>query len=113
MKHPWGIVLFQRDLRIVDNTAFLAACKECEQVIGIFVFNPKQVASNNTFKSNNAVAFMVESLRSLDEDLQQAGGALHCFYGEPDSVVRSVLHELRVGKSEAILYYNRDITPLM
>tara|TARA_B100001287_G_scaffold268866_1_gene265649 strand:- start:275 stop:1732 length:1458 start_codon:yes stop_codon:yes gene_type:complete len=111
MKHSWGIVLFQRDLRIVDNTAFLRACKECEQVIGIFVFNPKQVSSNNTFKSNNAVAFMIESLRSLNEDLQKAGGALHCFYGEPSSVVRSIQQELKVGKAEPVLYYNRDITP--
>ena len=103
-----GIVLFQRDLRLEDNTAFLAACKNCQKVVCIFCFNPKQVSTTNTFKSNNAVAFMIESLQSLDQSLQKRGSQLYCFYGEPVDVVKSLMNELQ---EESTLYFNYDITP--
>ena len=41
-----------------------------ENVIPLFIFTPEQVTDKNKFKSNNAIQFMIESLKDLDEDLK-------------------------------------------
>ena len=34
-----GLVWFRRDLRIHDNPALSAACKECREIVPLFVFD--------------------------------------------------------------------------
>ena len=68
-----GIVLFTRDLRVADNPALHAACQECERVVPLFVFDD---AILEAFGAPNRVAFLLDSLRDLDESLRGLRGAL-------------------------------------
>ena len=101
-----ALFLFQRDLRTQDNTALNLALEEAEEVVPLFVFNPKQ-CERNPFKSENAVQFMIESLRSLDSEVKLAGGTLNCIYGSPADIVGDLLK--RHGFDA--VYFNYDITP--
>lgn len=75
-----ALFLFHRDLRLNDNTAFLRAMRECDQVAIAFIFPPEQIdPERNPHFSNGAVQFMCESLRDLDE---QSGGKLALYRGE-------------------------------
>ena len=45
-----GVHIFTRDLRINDNKPLYELSKQCDKIIGIFVFTTEQVI-NNDFKS--------------------------------------------------------------
>ena len=65
-----SLFIFRRDLRLEDNTALINALKSSECVIPCFILDPRQVENkNNQYKSNNALQFMIESLRDLDRQL--------------------------------------------
>lgn len=61
-----ALFLFHRDLRFDDNTAFLRACRECDEIICVFVFTPEQIdPQKNKYFSHAAVQFICESLSPL------------------------------------------------
>ena len=68
----YSLFIFRRDFRIVDNLGFNFAIKNCKNIIPIFIFTPEQVV-NNSFKSNNAVQFMIESLQNLNHYFEKIG----------------------------------------
>lgn len=102
-----GLFIFHRDLRIVDNIGFHHACKQCDQLYTCFIFTPEQVTSKNTYKSNNAIQFMIESLDDLSQELSKKGGQLILLYGNPIHMTRYLAKTLAV---EAV-FYNRDYSP--
>jgi deoxyribodipyrimidine photo-lyase len=65
-----SIFIFRRDYRLHDNIGLIEALKKSTSVIPIFIFTPEQV-TNNPYKSDNAVQFMIESLEELDEELKK------------------------------------------
>ncbi len=65
-----GIFIFTRDLRLEDNTGLIKALKECDKVIPIFIFTPQQI-TDNSYKSDNCVQFMIECLEELDASLRK------------------------------------------
>ena len=65
-----SIFIFRRSFRLQDNTALIEALKQSEFVIPIFIFTPEQVKINK-YKSNNAIQFMIESLKDLGKDLKK------------------------------------------
>lgn len=101
-----GLFIFTRDLRIVDNIGLNEAIKQCKHVYTIFVFTPEQV-THNSFKSNNAVQFMIESLQSLEKEIANKGGKLLVYYGDPSNVVKHVL----TSQSINAVFINQEITP--
>ena len=96
------LFLFNRGLRIQDNTTLNAMSKP---VVCIFVFTEQ--VSQNTYKSNQAVAFMVESLRELAAEIAKHGGQLHFFHGE----VIQILHMIHKHSPIGTLGTNFDYTP--
>ncbi len=87
----YGIYIFHRDLRIVDNKGLERACelakeKECK-ILPLFIFSPEQVSEKNKYKSSNSIQFMINSLISLDKALRSEGSRLICCYGENDKVI--------------------------
>ena len=56
-----SIFIFRRDFRIIDNTAWNMAIKNSTTIYPIFILTPEQL-TKNSYKSNNAVKFMIESL---------------------------------------------------
>ena len=67
------IVWFRRDLRIADHAPLYRAALRGE-VIPVFVFDRALLHHPETGSAR--VAFMLECLRSLDQDLRDRGGRL-------------------------------------
>ena len=63
MKHNSSLFIFRRDLRLADNTGLNNALAQSNKVIPCFIFDPRQVEDSNKYKSNNAIQFMIESLK--------------------------------------------------
>lgn len=101
-----SLFIFRRDLRLDDNTALMAALENSNKVIPIFIFDPRQ-CMKNTYKSEAATQFMLESLEDLQHQLADKKAKLFLFYGEAEKIVEKII---RHQKIEAI-YFNRDYTP--
>ncbi len=107
-RHTLGLHIFRRDLRLHDNTALLRALSECEQVLPVFIFDPRQANPNkNPYFSAPAFAFMIESLCELDADLEKKGSRLYVLEGEPEKVIAKLIRDDGVQA----IYVNRDYTP--
>jgi deoxyribodipyrimidine photo-lyase len=100
-----GIVWFRRDLRLADQPAFTAACKECGEVIPFFVFD-QPLLQSHTFGSA-CVNFMLGCLHELAASLAGLGLPLHWRRGEP---VEEVVRAARDWKAD-VVYWNRDYEP--
>jgi deoxyribodipyrimidine photo-lyase len=73
-----AVVLFTRDLRVHDNPALATACANAEQVVPLFVLDPKLKDL-----SANRVRFMHQALADLRETLRGRGGDLVIREGDP------------------------------
>ena len=105
--HTKSIFIFRRDLRLTDNTGLIAALASSETVIPVFIFDPRQVGDDNSFRSMNAIQFMIEALQNIHTDLQKRDSGLYCWHGIAHEVVDQLLE-----KTEAqAVYVNRDYTP--
>jgi deoxyribodipyrimidine photo-lyase len=89
-----SIILFNRDLRVHDHPALVAAAK-AERVVPLFVFDERLLRSR--FAAPNRVAFMLESLRDLDAALRRAGGRLFVRRGDPVREAMAVARECGAG----------------
>jgi deoxyribodipyrimidine photo-lyase len=90
-----AVVLFNRDLRTHDHPALTAAAR-ADRVVPLFVFDDRLLGSR--FAAPNRVAFMLESLRDLDESLRRAGARL--FLRRGDVVREAIAVSRRCGASE-------------
>lgn len=102
-----GLFLFHRDLRLNDNTGFIEACKQCSRLITCFIFTPEQVGKHNSYKSANAIAFMIESLEELGHTIHSAGGELCMFYGKTEDVIKDLVETHKIDA----VFFNRDYSP--
>lgn len=103
---PSSLLIFRRDLRLDDNTALLAARSRSRSIIPCFVFTDAQTVPHR-FRSVNGLAFMLESLSELREEIARDGGWLHLFHGEPHEVVAALAER---GVIDGV-YVNKDYTP--
>ncbi len=98
--------MFRRDLRLDDNTALCAAAASGARVLPCFIFDPRQV-QDNPYRSDNAVQFLVASLRDLAAQVRAGGGRLFVFHGTAAEVVARLFAELDI----AAVHVNADYTP--
>ena len=103
----YSIFIFRRDLRIYDNIAFNYAISKYDNILPIFIFTPEQISSKNKFKSDNAVQFMIESLKELDTELKQNNSKLHIFKGDNIKILKSIINDIDVEN----IIFNMDYTP--
>jgi deoxyribodipyrimidine photolyase len=76
-----NIFVFNRGLRIFDNTTLIHQMRQMGAITPIFIFTPEQIdKKKNEYFSNNSVQFMIESLYDLANDLKNRGGKLYYFY---------------------------------
>lgn len=101
-----SLFIFRRSLRLDDNTGLIEALKSSKQVIPIFIFTPEQVVKNS-FKSDNAVQFMIESLGDLEQQLKKKGSRLFYFFGSPEKVVTKIVKNKKIDA----VFVNHDYTP--
>lgn len=103
-----ALFIFRRDLRLEDNIGLQACLSAFTEVIPCFIFDEKQILpTKNAYFSNNAVQFMIESLISLDKDLNNLGSRLFFFYGEYPNIIQEIIKNL---KPEAV-FLNEDYSP--
>jgi deoxyribodipyrimidine photo-lyase len=94
MQIETAVVLFNRDLRVHDHPALLAAAR-AERTVPLFVFDERLLGSR--FAAPNRVAFMLEALHDLDESLRKAGGRLFVRRGDPVHEAVAVARECGAG----------------
>lgn len=95
-----SLFIFRRDFRIVDNTALNYCYKNSDKIIAIFIFTPEQVTKKNTYKSNNAIQFMIESLKNINVTVN------YC-YGDYLKVIHFFVKKYNINN----IYTNTDYTP--
>lgn len=106
-KYTKALFIFRRDLRLDDNTGLLAALQESSSVIPCFIFDLRQVTAQNSYKSNNALQFMVDSLHDLNQQLESKKARLFIFYGTAKIIVQKLLENKLIDA----VYVNADCTP--
>jgi len=86
-----NIFIFNRGLRLNDNTTLIYQIKQMGAIVPIFIFTPEQIdKKKNKYFSNNSVQFMIESLHELSNDISSYGGKLYFFNGDNIDVLKSI-----------------------
>jgi deoxyribodipyrimidine photo-lyase len=98
------IVWFRRDLRVTDHAPLYRAVLR-GSVIPVFVFDRALLHHPETAPAR--VAFMLDCLHSLDQDLQQRGGRLILRYGDPVEVLPQLVRESQADGIYAYIDYER------
>lgn len=96
-----ALVWFRRDLRLADNPAWVAATRDHDRVIALFVIDPALWHQAPTRRTD----LLAAHLASLDRRLAERSGRLRVLTGEPGAVVPQEAAGL-----EAV-YWNNDYTP--
>ena len=100
-----ALMLFHRDLRLVDHNA-LESIRD-KPIIPLFVFTPQQVSDANPLKSSHSIQFMIESLRDLEKEITAKRGTLYIAYGDTVDVLASIFR----SHPFTILAETADYTP--
>ena len=74
---------FRRDLRLADNPALLAAIEAGEEIVPIFILDPKLIDITGA----KGLAYLAASLHSLDESLNNT---LHVRAGDPVEILKEL-----------------------
>ena len=103
----YNLFIFRRDLRLSDNNGLNYAMNNYENIIPLFIFTPEQVSDKNKFKSNNAIQFMIESLKELNNECKNYNSKLYIFKGENETVLKKLFKKVKINN----VIFNMDYTP--
>ncbi len=95
----------RRDLRLTDNQALLEAMRTAEQVVPVFILDPRLLRSR--YVGEKRLAFLFEGLRCLETQLEHCGARLVIRHTSPIRALRGVMAE---SGSEAI-FAESDVSP--
>jgi deoxyribodipyrimidine photo-lyase len=99
-----SIFWYRRDLRVHDLPGLQAAVRE-GPILPLFVLDDRLL--HGRWPSANRVWFMLESLKVLDQQLQERGASLRVRRGRPEEVVPALALE---AGAEAV-FVSRDYSP--
>jgi deoxyribodipyrimidine photo-lyase len=99
-----AVVWFRRDLRMTDNPALAAAAGAGGGAVAVFCFEP--ALARGRHGSPNRNAYLLASLRELDESLRAAGSRLHYRHGDPSREIPKLAAEIGAAQ----VHVNRDHT---
>lgn len=111
-----GVFIFTRDLRLHDNLALNSCIKWSDKpVVTVFIFRKSQIGEQNEYRSDNAIEFMMESLRDLSTNIQNKGGKLHFIYEDdpkkPNKGLQKFIRNFDKPDTSIGIYTSRDVTP--
>jgi deoxyribodipyrimidine photo-lyase len=106
MKKEINICWLRRDLRVDDNAALYHALKEGLPVLLLFIFD-KKILDDLSDKKDARVTFIYQTLKAMEEKLQQHGSSILIKYGSPEDAWPEVLSAYRVKS----VYTNHDYEP--
>ena len=95
-----GLVWFRNDLRTIDNHSLYNACKENEQVIGVYCLDPRNFESTKYgFKKTEKfrTQFLLETLNELQKNLEEKNIRLLVYYGYPEKILPEILAKYQIN----------------
>ncbi|MEM9217577.1 MAG: FAD-binding domain-containing protein [Cyanobacteria bacterium P01_F01_bin.150] len=95
----------RRDLRISDNAGLHAAWQKSSKVVGVFCLDPNILGRDDIAPVR--LAYMLESLRELQQSYLQAGSQLLVLRDDPINGLSKLAQEL--GATQ--IYWNQDVEP--
>ena len=75
-----NIFLFNKSLRLNDNTTLIEQIKNEKNIIPFFIFTEQINKKKNEYYSQNSVQFMCESLLDLENEIKKYNGKLYFFH---------------------------------
>lgn len=105
-EHTVGIVWFRQDLRLSDNPALTAACRECDQIIPLFIDDPR--AQTLTQVGAASRVWLHHSLQVLQQSLQDLGSDLFVAQGRSLDVLEALIAESGANR----IFWNRCYDPI-
>lgn len=116
----YHIFLFRRDLRINDNLALsqlfhnITNSTDDNVLLPIFIFNSRQIDKiKNKYFNRNSIEFLIQSLQSLDKQLNNKLIYIHSDKDDIDVLqqFKSKIETKRPLSNLASISYNTDYTP--
>jgi deoxyribodipyrimidine photo-lyase len=95
-----SVHIFRRDLRTHDNTALIECFKQSKKVYCVFIMTPEQLV-NNPYKSERCVYFMYETLKELDETINNK---MNFCYGNTNKIVEDIINKVKPEN----IFFNKD-----
>jgi deoxyribodipyrimidine photo-lyase len=95
-----SIMWFRRDLRLIDNPALLAAIDAGDEIVPVFILDAKLIQITGV----KGLAYLAESLRSLDESL---GNKLLVCEGDPVDVLKDLKKKYEVTSVHIATEYDQ------
>ncbi|MEY3053142.1 MAG: hypothetical protein RLY31_2927 [Bacteroidota bacterium] len=95
-----GIVWFRQDLRLHDNEALTDALRNCDEIIPVYVFDPRIFSGTLELSGLPKTGrfrrrFIVESVLDLRDSLRRLGSELVILAGKPEEVIFRLAQEQR------------------
>src|SRR5215210_918858 len=101
-----AIVWFRRDVRVHDHPALTAAHRGADQVVPVFVLDPR-LLDGGRFPSPNRAWFLLASLRELRAALRARGADLVVRAGRPEEVLPRLARETGADA----VHFASDVSP--
>ncbi|MBO9615277.1 MAG: deoxyribodipyrimidine photo-lyase [Dyadobacter sp.] len=104
------IYWFRNDLRLKDNQALSAAAGSADEIIPVYVFDPRQFEKTKLgFRRTGALRarFLIESVAELRENIRQKGGDLLIRTGKPEEIVAKLAEDYNAD----YVYTSKEIAP--
>jgi deoxyribodipyrimidine photo-lyase len=113
--YEYGIFIFRKDLRIIDNYGLIELNEKCKYIIPIFIFDKFQVISNNenkNYQSIPALRFICESVINLQHDIYSLknNNQLYIFYGDPINTIKYIINFFTKKNKKICFGFNGDFT---
>ncbi|MCH8537669.1 MAG: DASH family cryptochrome [Alkalimonas sp.] len=97
--HQIGLFWFQQDLRLSDNSALLAACQQCKQLILLYCAEPGWFSPGHYHSKrmgSQRWRFVLDSVQELRQQLEQRGQQLVIRYQSPVQAISELISQYRV-----------------
>jgi deoxyribodipyrimidine photo-lyase len=101
-----NIIWFRRDLRLNDNHALYVALKSGLPVVPLFIFD-KTILGKLEDKQDHRVAFIHETISSIQHQLIELGSTFDIRYGNPVSIFKELLKDYEIEQ----VFTNHDYEP--
>jgi deoxyribodipyrimidine photo-lyase len=96
----------RRDLRLRDHRALFEACARAKEVVLVFIYDAGILEKLPT-RTDQRVAFIVDSLQKLDSEVREMGSALVTTYGDPRVEIPKLMAEIECNA----VFLNEDYEP--
>lgn len=104
------IVWFRNDLRLHDNPSLTEAIEKSEQIVPVFVFDPRFFGTGKygfPKTGHYRAQFLIESVSDLRKSLQKRGADLLVLRGKPEEL----LPQIALQYQASAIYFSKEVTP--